>query len=77
MPTVPASGHRAIFFVFYFPHLSAYFKESIMGTSGKELKIEKRPKNWEKRTEGRDGRKGGRGRVRPREEAPTCRREIP
>lgn len=52
MPTVPASGHRAIFFVFYFPHLSAYFKESIMGTSGKELKIEKRPKNWEERREG-------------------------
>lgn len=52
MPTVPASGHQAIFFVFYFPHLSTYFKDSIMGTSGKELKIEKRPKTWEERTEG-------------------------
>lgn len=52
MPTVPASGYQAIFFVFYFLHLSTYFKDSIMGTSGKELKIEKRPKAWEERTEG-------------------------
>lgn len=77
MPRVLASGYQAIFFVFYSPHLSAYIKDSIMSVSGKELKIEKRPKKGEERTEGRDGRKDGRGRVRPRDEAPACCREIP
>lgn len=80
MPTAQASGYRAIFFAFYSPHLSAYFKDSITSVSGKELKIEKRPKNWEERTEGTTQKEEMVERMEegvPREEAPACCREIP